>query len=177
MSEAEAVTLVVPETVAPAAGAVIDVVGGVVSGVAPWLIQIGAEKIHRVGNLQRRSGSGAFSQQGGGEARDAELAGGVVADGSLIGLCIARYGRTWPPAGGSASLSVTVEAPPELVERLERLLAELGWQGIFELELLQLGARFAPVDFNPRPFGWMTLALRAGANQPAVWAVSVRCGT
>src|SRR2546430_5083867 len=34
-SEADAVTLVVPLTVAPAAGAVIDVVGGVVSGGPP----------------------------------------------------------------------------------------------------------------------------------------------
>ena len=32
MSDAEAVTVVVPETVAPFAGAVIEVVGGVVSG-------------------------------------------------------------------------------------------------------------------------------------------------
>ena len=101
--------------------------------------------------------------------------GGVAWNGKLVALAASRWARRWPPADGAASFAETVVPPREIVERAEALVAALGWQGIFELELLRLGERtFAPVDFNPRPFGWMTLAVRAGANLPAVWAKCVR---
>jgi predicted ATP-grasp superfamily ATP-dependent carboligase len=101
--------------------------------------------------------------------------GGVAWEGRLVALAASRWSRRWPPLDGAATFAETVTPPPEVVERAEALVAALGWRGIFELELLQLGERtFAPVDFNPRPFGWMTLALRAGANLPAVWAECVR---
>jgi predicted ATP-grasp superfamily ATP-dependent carboligase len=87
----------------------------------------------------------------------------------------ARWSRRWPPYDGAAAFAETVVAPSALVERVEVLLAALGWRGIFELELLELGhGRFAAIDFNPRPFGWMALALRAGVNLPAVWLDSLR---
>jgi predicted ATP-grasp superfamily ATP-dependent carboligase len=101
--------------------------------------------------------------------------GGVATDHGLAALSAARWSRRWPPVGGSASWAETVVPPPPIVERAETLLAALGWHGIFELELLDLGhGRFAPVDLNPRVFGWMTLALRAGANLPAVWIDCLR---
>lgn len=95
---------------------------------------------------------------------------GVVADGTLLGLCAARDGRMWPPRGGFTSASETIAPPPGVVDRLERLLAELGWQGIFQLELIE-GADGAlhTIDFNPRPYGSLTLAIEAGANLPALW--------
>jgi predicted ATP-grasp superfamily ATP-dependent carboligase len=97
--------------------------------------------------------------------------GGVLWHGRLVALAASRWIRRWPPLDGAASFAETVTPPPGVAERAEALIAALGWQGIFELELLQLDDRtFAPVDFNPRPFGWMTLALRAGVNLPAVWA-------
>jgi predicted ATP-grasp superfamily ATP-dependent carboligase len=47
--------------------------------------------------------------------------------------------------------------------------------------LLELRAnQFGAIDFNPRPFGWMTLAVAAGANLPALWCDHVlgrRTGT
>jgi predicted ATP-grasp superfamily ATP-dependent carboligase len=101
--------------------------------------------------------------------------GGVAWEGRLVALAASRWSRRWPPLDGAASFAQTVTPPRNVVERAEALVAALGWRGIFELELLQLGeGTFAPVDFNPRPFGWMTLALRAGANLPAVWAECVR---
>jgi predicted ATP-grasp superfamily ATP-dependent carboligase len=101
--------------------------------------------------------------------------GGVVWQGRLVAVAASRWARRWPPLDGAASFAETVPPPPDVVERTEALVAALGWQGIFELELLQLAEEtFAPMDFNPRPFGWMTLALRAGANLPAVWAECVR---
>ncbi len=101
--------------------------------------------------------------------------GGVATDDGLAAVAAARWSRRWPPVDGAASSAETVAAPPSIVQRAERLLVGLGWRGIFELELLELGhGRFAPVDLNPRVFGWMTLALRAGANLPAVWVECLR---
>ena len=88
----------------------------------------------------------------------------------LLGLTLARYARTYPSQVGSAALATTIAPPRTLIERIEELLRLIGWCGIFELELLDLGEdRFAAIDFNPRPFGWMALAIGAGANLPALW--------
>jgi predicted ATP-grasp superfamily ATP-dependent carboligase len=95
--------------------------------------------------------------------------GGVAAQGKPIGLCVARYERTWPPKGGSASSSRTIASPPGLEDRLERLLGELRWEGLFELELIETEGRLASIDFNPRPYGSLTLAVESGANLPALW--------
>lgn len=95
---------------------------------------------------------------------------GVRADGRLLGFTVARYARTYPPHVGSAALAKTVRPSPALVRQVEELVELIGWSGIFELELLDLGAgRFGAIDFNPRPFGWMALPVGAGANLPALW--------
>jgi predicted ATP-grasp superfamily ATP-dependent carboligase len=94
----------------------------------------------------------------------------VRVDGALLGPTVARYARTFPPEVGSAALAVTIAPPPGLAEQVGELLGSIGWSGIFELELLQLGGgRFGAIDLNPRPFGWMGLAIAAGANLPALW--------
>jgi predicted ATP-grasp superfamily ATP-dependent carboligase len=95
---------------------------------------------------------------------------GVAAEGRLLARIFARYERTWPREAGNASFAETCPAPAELVERVTALIADLGWEGIFELELLKLGdGRYASIDFNPRPYGSLALAIRAGANFPAIW--------
>ncbi|HKP16842.1 MAG TPA: hypothetical protein VJT84_00085, partial [Gaiellaceae bacterium] len=95
---------------------------------------------------------------------------GVRLPDRLVGLTLARYARTWPPEAGSASMARTVEAPAELEAAVEELLRRIGWVGIFELELLDLGeGRLAAIDLNPRVFGWLALAIAAGANLPALW--------
>jgi predicted ATP-grasp superfamily ATP-dependent carboligase len=100
--------------------------------------------------------------------------GGVASAQGFAALVAARWRRRWPPLDGAASFAETVIPPPSVVERAEALVAALGWKGIFELELLDLGrGEFAPIDFNPRPFGWMTLSVRAGANLPAIWLESL----
>jgi predicted ATP-grasp superfamily ATP-dependent carboligase len=94
---------------------------------------------------------------------------GVRLAGGINGLTVARYARTWPPEIGSASLAGTVDPPPGLTAAVEALLGRIGWLGIFELELLDLEGRFAAIDLNPRVFGWLGLAVAAGANLPAIW--------
>jgi predicted ATP-grasp superfamily ATP-dependent carboligase len=99
---------------------------------------------------------------------------GVVVDGRVRAQATARYLRTWPAHAGSASLAVTVPLALPVQARIEHLLAELGWQGVFEIELLEQDAgRFSAIDLNPRFYGWLTLAIRSGANLPAVWCDSL----
>jgi predicted ATP-grasp superfamily ATP-dependent carboligase len=103
---------------------------------------------------------------------------GVAGEERLLALVFARYERTWPPEAGNASFAETCVPPPELVERVAALLSDLGWRGIFELELLALGDdRYAAIDFNPRVYGSLALAVRAGANFPAIWCAWLSEGT
>ena len=94
---------------------------------------------------------------------------GVLAGGELRALAVARYLRVWPPRAGSACCAETIEPAADLVERVEALLRAVGWEGIFELELLDLPEGLAAIDLNPRVFGWMALARHAGANLPRIW--------
>jgi predicted ATP-grasp superfamily ATP-dependent carboligase len=94
----------------------------------------------------------------------------VRIDGRLLGLTLARYVRRYPSQIGRAALATTITPPRPLTRQVEELLGLIGWSGIFELELLELGEnRFGAIDLNPRPFGWMALAIGAGANLPALW--------
>jgi len=93
----------------------------------------------------------------------------VHIDGRLLGFTLARYDRAYPPPNAKAAFAVTIPAPAGFRERVEAPLAAIGWTGVFELELLELEGRLAPIDFNPRLFGWMALAVGAGANLPAIW--------
>jgi predicted ATP-grasp superfamily ATP-dependent carboligase len=95
---------------------------------------------------------------------------GVMASGRLLGVAVARYRRTWPVTAGNAAFAETIAVPPMLEEMVRALVAGLGWEGIFELELMQAaGDQFVPIDLNPRPYGSMTLAAAAGAPLPAIW--------
>ena len=95
---------------------------------------------------------------------------GVRVGGRLLGLTFARYARTYPLENGAAAMATTIAPTRLLTQQVEELLELIGWSGIFELELLELGEnRFGAIDFNPRPFGWMALAVEAGANLPALW--------
>jgi predicted ATP-grasp superfamily ATP-dependent carboligase len=96
--------------------------------------------------------------------------GGVAAAGEMPGLAVSRYIRTWPPRAGSVSCSETISAPPDLLDRVRRFVAATGWEGIFELELIEgEGGELAAIDFNPRLYGSLALAISAGASLPAIW--------
>jgi predicted ATP-grasp superfamily ATP-dependent carboligase len=100
---------------------------------------------------------------------------GVRADGRLLGQVTARYARTWPPEGGAAAFAETVPVADGLAPKVDAVLAALGWEGIFELELLRTLSGLRTIDLNPRVFGWLALAVAAGANLPALW-IDHLCG-
>lgn len=87
---------------------------------------------------------------------------GVVWGGRLRAVVHQRYLRTWPPDCGVSSAAVTTGPDPELEERVVRLLS--GYEGIFQCQLL--GGRLH--DVNPRVYGSIGLAERAGVNLPDV---------
>ncbi|HEY2258675.1 MAG TPA: hypothetical protein VGH45_03140 [Solirubrobacteraceae bacterium] len=96
--------------------------------------------------------------------------GGVIAGGQLRGIAVSAYARTWPPRAGNVAFSVTVKPPPALEEAVTALLRHVGWEGIFELELIESDrGTLTPIDLNPRPYGSMALAVASGANLPGIW--------
>jgi predicted ATP-grasp superfamily ATP-dependent carboligase len=95
---------------------------------------------------------------------------GVFAEGRLLALTTSRVLRLWPPTAGMHSFSETVHAPEGLTDRVSELLAAVGWQGIFQLQLLELSdGRLSVIDLNPRVFASIALDDYAGANLAAVW--------
>jgi predicted ATP-grasp superfamily ATP-dependent carboligase len=94
---------------------------------------------------------------------------GVAAPGGLLGYAVSRYARTWPAVAGNASFSETFSPPAGLVDAVQAFVDELEWQGTFELELLDSSGQLAAIDFNPRPYGSLSLAVAAGAPLPALW--------
>jgi predicted ATP-grasp superfamily ATP-dependent carboligase len=104
------------------------------------------------------------------ERGDQYSVGGVIAEGKLIATAVSRYIRTWPVTSGRAAFSETVTPPKGLIDRVERLAADIGWQGIFEVELIRRAdGTFAAIDINPRLYGSIVLAHAAGAPIPALW--------
>lgn len=95
---------------------------------------------------------------------------GVFADGRLLASACSRYLRTWPPEAGPVSFSESFVPEPETLTAVSGLVASLGWEGIFELEAIERApGDYAVLDFNPRIYGSLALAVKAGAPLPAVW--------
>ncbi len=96
--------------------------------------------------------------------------GGVFAAGRLLGEAVSRYHRTWHPGAGNACFSESIDGSSDLRARVCDLLADLGWEGLFELELIEReDGGWHAIDMNPRPYGSMALAIGAGCNLPALW--------
>jgi predicted ATP-grasp superfamily ATP-dependent carboligase len=112
------------------------------------------------------------------EAQRVVSCAGLVTSSGLIASVVVRWRRRWPPRTGSAAYCETIEPPPRLLSRAESVVERLGYRGIFELELLErAGGRYSAIDLNPRPFGWLTLAMRAGVNLPALYCDSILGGS
>jgi predicted ATP-grasp superfamily ATP-dependent carboligase len=95
---------------------------------------------------------------------------GVAAEGGLLAYVASRYLRTWPVQAGNASYSEVFAPSAELVGSVTAFVTALGWEGMFELELIERSDGYRAIDFNPRPYGSLALALAAGVPLPAIWA-------
>jgi hypothetical protein len=89
--------------------------------------------------------------------------GGVIWRGRLVAAVHQRYLRTWPVDCGGAALAVTTAPDLALEDRLVRLLT--GYDGIFIAQL----AKGYLLDVNPRVYGSIPLAAKAGANLVGVY--------
>jgi predicted ATP-grasp superfamily ATP-dependent carboligase len=95
---------------------------------------------------------------------------GVFAEDRLLAATTSRVQRLWPPVAGMHTYSETVSPPRGLTDRVRVLLATIGWQGIFQLQMLKLpGGQLSVIDLNPRVFASIALDDYAGANTAAVW--------
>jgi predicted ATP-grasp superfamily ATP-dependent carboligase len=72
------------------------------------------------------------------------------------------------PCGGSA-VARTVTVDPSILERVERLLRELNWQGIVQLQWLDDGDKLYVIDVNPRIYGSLALANASGSPLAVIW--------
>lgn len=99
---------------------------------------------------------------------------GVATEGGLLGSLLTRSHRTWPPEAGNPSFVETITVPRDLAERVEALVAAIGWRGLFQLELIERpDGTLAAIDFNPRPYGSIGLARPAGAPLTTLWCASL----
>jgi predicted ATP-grasp superfamily ATP-dependent carboligase len=78
--------------------------------------------------------------------------------------------RIWPPDCGMVSYAETLPRDLELDGRVRALVAAIGWSGIFQLQLLSHRGSLYAIDFNPRVYISISLAIASGLNLPAVWA-------
>jgi hypothetical protein len=93
---------------------------------------------------------------------------GVMWEGRLAAVAHQRYLRVWPPDAGMALAAETIEPDAELEERVVSFME--GYSGIFELELC--GPYL--LDVNARIYGSVMLAVKAGANLPAIYCDLLR---
>ena len=94
---------------------------------------------------------------------------GVAWRGDVVCLSHQVAHRIWPPRAGGTCMGETIPADPDLDERVRALVARLGWSGIFGTQFISSDGSHYLIDFNPRVYGSLTLAVAAGANLPAIW--------
>jgi predicted ATP-grasp superfamily ATP-dependent carboligase len=92
-------------------------------------------------------------------------------DGRIVAEVHQEAVHTWPPGAGDTVLGRVVAPDPQLSAGIARLVAELGWTGLAQVELFRASDGLVSItDFNGRFYGSMALAIRAGVNVPAIWA-------
>jgi D-aspartate ligase len=94
--------------------------------------------------------------------------GAFFKDGRSVGSMVARRCRQHPPEFGRATTFAETVDLPVLEERSERLLREIDFYGLVELEYKHdpRDGEFKLLDFNARAWGYHTLGLGAGVDFP-----------
>jgi predicted ATP-grasp superfamily ATP-dependent carboligase len=97
-------------------------------------------------------------------------------DGALVAAVQQVATHVWPMPAGVSALAHTVEPSAELLDQVQRLVGALGIAGLAQVQLLQdqRTGRLHCIDVNPRFYGSMALAVRAGVDFPVLWADLLR---
>ncbi len=81
--------------------------------------------------------------------------------------------RMMNPAGSGSSACVSQPVPGELKPPIERFIGDIGWRGLFMIELLRdRSGKVWFMELNGRSWGSMALARRQALEYPA-WGVSL----
>ena len=101
---------------------------------------------------------------GGGEDQFSYAA--LCDDGEVLADIVARRTRQFPPDFGRASTFVESFDAQEIVEPSQRLLREMRFDGLIEVEFKRdsRSGRYQLLDANPRVWGWHTLGAPAGVD-------------
>ena len=161
------------------------------SETGPWIVKAALAAVEKDNKLIRPGGRVANTEADIARATEA-LAGPVLVQQHLTGTGEGVFGFATPdgvhawsahrrvrmadPRGSASSACRSVPVDEEVRRRAERLLANIGWRGMFMLELLRDGAG-TPwfMEINGRPWGSMALATRRGFAYPD-WAVEQALG-
>jgi D-aspartate ligase len=103
---------------------------------------------------------------GGGETQFSYAA--LCAGGEPLACLVARRTRQYPADFGRASTFVETVDEPGVAESAERLLQELAFTGLVEVEFKRdpRDGVLKLLDVNPRVWGWHSLGQRAGVDFP-----------
>lgn len=95
---------------------------------------------------------------------------GLFRDGRLEGRVQQDTPRLWPTPNGASARAQTVAVDRELAEKVNALLADIGWWGLVELQFLT-GDDGIPhlIDFNGRFFGSIALTNAARPGLADAW--------
>jgi predicted ATP-grasp superfamily ATP-dependent carboligase len=88
--------------------------------------------------------------------------------GRPLATVVARRTRQYPADFGRASTYVETVEQPDVIEPSERLLGEIGFTGLVEVEFKRdpRDGALKLLDINPRVWGWHSLCQRAGVDFP-----------
>ncbi len=94
---------------------------------------------------------------------------GVAFEGRLHGANQHVVHRVWPDRCGHAVYAETIPMVAEREQAVAAFMDDLGWNGVFNLQLIERDGRSYVIDLNPRFYVSLTLAAAAGLNLPAIW--------
>jgi predicted ATP-grasp superfamily ATP-dependent carboligase len=94
---------------------------------------------------------------------------GVAFGGRLHGANQHVVHRVWPDRCGQACYAETIPMTPQRERAVAAFMKELGWSGVFNLQLIERDGHDYVIDLNPRFYVSLTLAVAAGLNLPAIW--------
>jgi D-aspartate ligase len=89
-------------------------------------------------------------------------------DGVSVAHVVAQRTRQYPADFGRASTYVETTDEPQVQDAAERILREIGYTGLVEVEFKRdpRDGTLKLLDINPRVWGWHSLCQRAGVDFP-----------